>query len=850
MNVPFSSSGAMSRAHYALVRKIESASPHAADQILLAEVHSIRNQLTRSTLTLKQCKECLILLLYCSMAINPGAEVDLAFALPHALNLAEAGQTTQDKRTGYLFCAEVMPPEHELQLMLVNSIRKDLESASIPRICLALDTLIQSPSRDVIPAVQSRLHDLLSYNSLSEVEPEILREIASKARKRLNDPDPSVVCAALTLADTLLKATYLPRDKYHTVAFGLLKAAWSLHPEPTETRLCVRILQTITDLGYAFAPALKVNTHEADLAIIMEIVRCYVPPASTAYPIIHQCFRAVAAASKETVAAVQQTTGKSFVNEIRSLLTSQDPDAQYLFVHCLSSTDPQLWAGITPDVPAVLEEWEVERVMKLLECADRLIRKQTMGILLRIDSNIVESYYVRALQGDLSSDPMMGTEHTLPRLFEILDVLCAGNGEAFAEQLKYVLKAAEGDVPINKRVVVQEAVEEMLSRVHAANDEWRSGCLGVLFTAVVDSESEVGPTLMVIFTALLCEYLVLAPNSPTELLSDLAKRLSLYSAALQDVCIVTMLRISVTVDVIPTAVGDAVKELQSRSGRHLRRRCDQFLTLTQSKDALQHILANTRSSSLPDFVHALEKHEAGQERAVSTSPSILPSSPSLKPYTPEPSSSRASPVPNKLRYAAYDAPRPTPRLRRGSSSSSRNSEEGRRPYQDPIRLDTEVHPQGSPRQTKAISPLPIVQILDEEPILEGGAADLITLDSPFMSEPVALSISSAMSSVIEQDFEATWNALSDSVMRGWCESSMDTMLRRLQGLGHTLRVTERDRPPFEGDLKIVISPKTGDLASKIGLAAIRLKESDDDSCLWWVRCEDESLRNIVKTTLR
>lgn len=82
---------------------------------------------------------------------------------------------------GYLFCAEVMPPEHELQLMLVNSIRKvsvvslllcivfnivqDLESPSVPRICLALDTLIQSPSKDVIPAIQTRLYDLLSHNS-------------------------------------------------------------------------------------------------------------------------------------------------------------------------------------------------------------------------------------------------------------------------------------------------------------------------------------------------------------------------------------------------------------------------------------------------------------------------------------------------------------------------------------------------------------------------------------------------------------------------------------------------------------------------------------------------------------
>lgn len=58
------------------------------------------------------------------------------------------------------------------------------------------------------------------------------------------------------------------------------------------------------------------------------------------------------------------------------------------------------------------------------------------------------------------------------------------------------------------------------------------------------------------------------------------------------------------------------------------------------------------------------------------------------------------------------------------------------------------------------------------------------------------------------------------------------------------------RPPLTGDLKIVIAPEPADPSSKKGLAAIRLKESDDDSCLWWLRCEDEELRNIVKATLR
>ena len=46
---------------------------------------------------------------------------------------------------------------------------------------------------------------LLAFNKLSEHDPEILRDIVTKARKRLGDTDPAVVSAAFTLADTLLK---------------------------------------------------------------------------------------------------------------------------------------------------------------------------------------------------------------------------------------------------------------------------------------------------------------------------------------------------------------------------------------------------------------------------------------------------------------------------------------------------------------------------------------------------------------------------------------------------------------------------------------------------------------------
>jgi hypothetical protein len=66
----------------------------------------------------------------------------------------------------------------------VTNTIQDLESDQVPRICLALDNLIMTPNEDVIPAVQSRLHVLLSHEQsvtigtlpyiVSEAEPYFL----------------------------------------------------------------------------------------------------------------------------------------------------------------------------------------------------------------------------------------------------------------------------------------------------------------------------------------------------------------------------------------------------------------------------------------------------------------------------------------------------------------------------------------------------------------------------------------------------------------------------------------------------------------------------------------------------
>lgn len=121
MNVPFYSSGALSHAHYALVKKVESAgTSQAVDEILKAEVATIRDRLSRRSLSSvgpnsflssvtplthtiqEQCKECLVILLYCCDTTESpdGIRHLLDFALVHAVNLAVTGRSLEDRRIG------------------------------------------------------------------------------------------------------------------------------------------------------------------------------------------------------------------------------------------------------------------------------------------------------------------------------------------------------------------------------------------------------------------------------------------------------------------------------------------------------------------------------------------------------------------------------------------------------------------------------------------------------------------------------------------------------------------------------------------------------------------------------
>ncbi|KAG1716652.1 hypothetical protein ID866_530 [Astraeus odoratus] len=604
MNVPFISSGAMNRAHYNLVHRVETAgSTQAADQILLGEINVIRSTLQQQRLSIKACKESLILLLYCTMTLAATTPGDLSFAFPHALNLAELGQSVLDKRIGrrppccwrkpfdccigYTFCVELMPAKHELQLMLVNTLRKDLESTSIGRICLAMDVLMQMPNEDVAPAVQPRLQFLLHDKN------ELVRRRAYMTYYVLFHQD----CDHIQLLEeTLLQASQSTPD----IVAPALMMAGKLRSKSLTRLLDSRLQYTWSKYhDPAILHALRKGTMSLDPAnipIIFDVIKHSSEPPRKA---LLDAFSLLATVSAETISESQAKLSYSPVAGIRHLLTSKDPNEQYIFLSCLGCLHNSTWAGNAPGSASVFDEWEVQGIMKFLDSRDRLIRKMTLNVLFSVDPGIIATYYSRLVENLPSRLPVTEKAEYVSGFLDVIEIQCQENSEQYAMCLKKLFLTVEGEQlgKMEASPVLESCVQRILTHAQNMNTTSRASLVTALVVSATETGCHIGPTLMVIICALVCEDCCKIPTSPLEILRGIARRLCMHTSPVQDVCLLSMLRLSAECDEVPEEVSKVVKGLSQSAGKYIRRRCEQFLTLSQQRHVLADIISRARSPS-------------------------------------------------------------------------------------------------------------------------------------------------------------------------------------------------------------------------------------------------------------
>ena len=120
-------------------------------------------------------------MIYCEM-LGHQAE----FGYVHAVKLAsDAG--ILEKRVGYLAVPLLLHEEHELMLLLMNTIKTDLQSSNVVEICIGLTMISKIMNADMTPAVLPLVEEKLTHAR------EIVRKKAVLALHRFYTRSPTSI---------------------------------------------------------------------------------------------------------------------------------------------------------------------------------------------------------------------------------------------------------------------------------------------------------------------------------------------------------------------------------------------------------------------------------------------------------------------------------------------------------------------------------------------------------------------------------------------------------------------------------------------------------------------------------
>ncbi|CAA2992736.1 AP-4 complex subunit epsilon [Olea europaea subsp. europaea] len=188
-----------------LIKSIgETRSKAEEDRIVLREIDTLKARLSSPNTPKFKLKEYLMRLIYVEMLGH-----DASFGYIHAVKMTH-DESLSLKRTGYLAVTLFLNEDHDLIILIVNTIQKDLKSDNYLVVCAALNAVCRLINEETIPAVLPQVVELLGHQKEAvrkkavmalhrfyQRSPGSVSHLISNFRKRLCDNDPGVMAASL-----------------------------------------------------------------------------------------------------------------------------------------------------------------------------------------------------------------------------------------------------------------------------------------------------------------------------------------------------------------------------------------------------------------------------------------------------------------------------------------------------------------------------------------------------------------------------------------------------------------------------------------------------------------------------
>ncbi|XP_044342725.1 AP-4 complex subunit epsilon [Triticum aestivum] len=362
-----------------LVKSIgEARSKAEEDRIISRELDHLKRRLADPDVPRRKMKELLLRLVYAEMLGH-----DASFGHIHAVKMTH-DESLPLKRTGYLAVALFIDERHDLVILVVNTIQKDLRSDNYLVVCAALTAASRLIGEEAIPAVLPQVVDLLAHpkeavrkkavmalHRFYQRSPSSVSHLVSNFRKRLCDNDPGVMGATLCpLYDLILEDPNAYKDLVVSfvnilkqVAERRLPTSYDYHQMPAPF-IQIKLLKILAVLGSGDKSA---SGHM--YTVLGDIFRKGDTASNIGNAILYECICCVSCIfpNSKMLDAAAETTSK--------FLKSDSHNLKYMGIDALGRL-----IKINPDIA----EQHQLAVIDCLEDPDDTLKRKTFELLYKM----------------------------------------------------------------------------------------------------------------------------------------------------------------------------------------------------------------------------------------------------------------------------------------------------------------------------------------------------------------------------------------------------------------------------------------------------------------------------------
>ncbi|XP_077212297.1 AP-4 complex subunit epsilon-like [Tasmannia lanceolata] len=362
-----------------LVKSIgESRSKAEEDRIILSEIEILKRRITDPDIPKRKMKEYIIRLVYVEMLGH-----DASFGYIHAVKMTHDDSLLL-KRTGYLAVTLFLNEDHDLIILIVNTIQKDLKSDNYLLVCAALTAVCKLINEETIPAVLPQVVELIGHQKESvrkkaimalhrfyQRAPSAVSHLVSNFRKRLCDNDPGVMGATLCpLLDLITVDLSSYKDLVITfvsilkqVAEHRLPKSYDYHQMPAPF-IQIRLLKILALLGSGDKQA-----SEHMYTVLGDIFRKCESSSNIGNAVLYECICCVSSIypNPKLLDAAAEVTSR--------FLKSESHNLKYLGIDALGRL-----IKINPDIA----EGHQLAVIDCLEDPDDTLKRKTFELLYKM----------------------------------------------------------------------------------------------------------------------------------------------------------------------------------------------------------------------------------------------------------------------------------------------------------------------------------------------------------------------------------------------------------------------------------------------------------------------------------